>query len=76
MKGIAASSSNVLAQLEESRYKWEIGDALPTRHAATILRSLAIPVKPDPPKVGDGKTRVLTDSENRDNQATNFWLAE
>ncbi len=39
------------------RPKADIGDPLPIRHAATILRSLATPIKPNPPKDGDGKPR-------------------
>ncbi len=29
------------------------------RHPATILRSLAIPIKPNPPKGGDGNSGTL-----------------
>jgi len=34
------------------------GDRLPMYHPATKLRSLSIPIKPNPPKDGDGKPQI------------------
>ncbi len=47
----------------------DIGDRLPICHPATILRSLATPIKPNPPKDGDGKPRVLASSEKPRNDS-------
>ncbi len=40
-----------------------MSDPLPIRHASTILRAPETQIKPNPPKDGDGKPRVLTSFE-------------